>query len=379
MKVDTKIDLKNAKKEFFSKNYTESLKQFEQIYNNSPDDFTNDDLITYSWAIYHVKVKSFTNENDLLDAVELITELIPQGDLNKADICPYTFSVFIVLNYLDNHNEYYNMFEWLDKLNPELLDNKSKFKSRREKYYQYLSKAHFGCGEWELCIEASNNALTSLKFYTNGEVWHKWRIAKSLRQLNKNQEALSYLNEVLKVKNKWYVKRELAENYIKLEDRQNALKCLAEAVTTKDPSSKKVNLYHLIYEFLSESEPEIAFRHVELYYLLKRENNAYIPSEIIELDIDEDNLDKDELEEEIWRYWYDLRYSRKLEYGTVSEMLNDDYGYIISNNLESVYFNKADFEGDNIHEGMYVSFLVEKTFEKSLNEEVVKAIDIKME
>ena len=96
------------------------------------------------------------------------------------------------------------------------------------------------------------------------------------------------------------------------------------------------------------------------------------------MDIDDD-LDKSEIEDEIRRYCYDKIYNRKLEYGTVCELLDDDNGFIVSHNLESVYFNKADFDGDYIKEGMYVSFLTERSFEESLNKEVVKAVDIKEE
>ena len=103
-----------------------------------------------------------------------------------------------------------------------------------------------------------------------------------------------------------------------------------------------------------------------------------IPDEIKDLNINDD-LNKNDIEDEIQRYWYDKIYNRKLEYGTVCEMLDDDCGFIISHDLESVYFNKADFDGDYIKEGMYVSFLTERSFEESLNKEVVKAVDIKEE
>lgn len=381
-------DIKNAKKEYYSKNYEKSLKIYNKLFNEEPESFTIFDLISYCWAIYQVHIKNFINEHEFFKSAEFITQLIPQSDLTKSNTCPYTFSVFKILNFLYNQKEYYNMFEWLEKLNPNLLDeNKSNFKgkitrSRKEKFYHYSSKAYFECEEWEDCIKISIEALNSVKNFTNnGEIWHKWRIAKSLKQLNQNKEALKYLNDVVELRKDWYVKKEMAENYLKLNDTKNALKYLAEAVMTSESSSKKVNLYYLIYEVLNESQPEIAFKHAELYYLLKQENNAYIKDDILELDIHEDELDKVELEKEIWRCWYDFKYEGKnLEYGTICEISdNNQFGYIISNNLESVYFNKSDFEGNHIKEGMYVSFFTEKCFDKSLNKELVKAVDIKEE
>ena len=125
-------------------------------------------------------------------------------------------------------------------------------------------------------FEISKDALINLTSFTNdNETWFKWRIAKSLRQLNQHQEALNYLKEVFKVRRDWYVKKEFAENYIALGNMDKSLKYIGEAVLTNDPSSKKVNVYYLIYQILNESQPDIAFKHVELYYLLKSEKYAH--------------------------------------------------------------------------------------------------------
>jgi tetratricopeptide (TPR) repeat protein len=375
------IDLKNAKKEYDCKNYESSLEIYEKLYEENSQQFEFNDLISYCWAIYQTKVKNATSEYELFDAVDFITNLIPQSDLNYSNTCPYTFSMFKLIEELYYEKDYFNLEELFDKINPLLLDEKpSRGKnkaSRREKFYNYASKTYLECGEFEKCIEISKDALKNITRFTgDNKVWFKWRIAKSLRQLNQNQEALTYLTEVIKVRKDWYVKKEMAENYLKLNDTKNAMQYLGQAVTTKDPSSIKVNLHYLIYESLCESEPEIAFKHAELCFLLKLENNSFIPEDIAELDINEEELDKSDLEDEIWRYWYDLTYNKKVEYGTISEVLDNDSGYIISNNLESIYFDKSDFNGDYIKEGMYVSFFTEKDFVKSLNKEVVKAIEI---
>lgn len=382
--MNNDIDLRNAKLEYDCKNYEKSLEIYEQLYNENPDQFTISDLISYSWAIYQTRVKGPIDEYDLFEAADLIATLVPQNDLNHFSTCPYTFSIFKVIENLYYGKDYFNLEEWLDRINPLLLDerpSRGKNKaSRREKFYNYASKTYLECGEFEKCIQISRDALDNLnRFAGDNRTWFKWRIAKSLRHLGQFQEALNYLNEVIEVRKDWYVKREMAENYLELNETDKALHYLGEAVTTNDPSSLKVNLYNLIYELLKETNPKIAMRHAELCLLLKIESNAQVPASIAELDIDEDNLSKSELEEEIWSYWYDIAYEKKVEYGTISELLEDDCGYIISNNLEQVYFNMSDFDGDDIKEGMHVSFMTEKNFVKSLNEEVIKAIDIKEE
>ena len=76
---------KQAKKLYDSSKYEESLDLYEQLFNENPDDFNIGDLISYCWAIYQCQVKNFTDENELFEATELITELIPQADLNYSN------------------------------------------------------------------------------------------------------------------------------------------------------------------------------------------------------------------------------------------------------------------------------------------------------
>ena len=72
---------KQAQKLYGSCKYGESLNLYEQLFDENPKDFNMRDLISYCWAIYQCRVKNFTDENQLFNATELITELIPQADL----------------------------------------------------------------------------------------------------------------------------------------------------------------------------------------------------------------------------------------------------------------------------------------------------------
>lgn len=388
MNCDIKLDLKQAKKEYDSNNYTESLKLYEQLFSNFSELFNLGDLISYCWAIYQVHVKQFTEESELFEAVDTITELISQVDLTKVNTCPYTFSIFKVLDLLYKEKEYYNLFYWAEKLNPDLLDQKrSNFKgrvyrSRKEKFFDYLSKAYLECAEWEECIKISTEALESIKPFTNnGDVWHHWRIAKSLKELNQYDEALNHLAEVIKVKNDWFIYKEFIENYYLLNDIDKALEYVCGAVLTNDPDKSKVNLYYLIYKILNDSNPDIAFKHAELYYLLKLESGAEISSDIEELYIDEEELDKNELVKEIKDYWRDFKFKNQdLKYGTITKYFEDkNFGFITSDNDESIFFHKKEFRGDNLYVGQLVSFYTEMSFDKSKNRESMKAVNVRGE
>lgn len=379
---------KQAQKLYGSCKYEESLNLYEQLFDENPKEFNMRELISYCWAIYQCRVKNFTDENELFDATELITELIPQADLNYSNTCPYTFSVMKVLDFLYGKKEYYNMSYWLDKLNPILLDetrNNYKgrlYRSKKEKYYDYTSKSHLECAEWDLCIDICNEALDCLNSFTNNsDTWYRWRIAKSLKELHRNDEALEYLNEVSKVKKDWFVFKEFAENYHILNEDEKALNYICEAILTKDPVNIKVNLYCLAYEILDELNQDIAFRHVELCYLLKVESGAQIPDELEDLMIDETEIDKNQLIEEINNYWSDFKFkNQEQEYGTVSKYFEDkNFGFIMNNDDESIFFHRNEFKGDNVYVGQLVSFYTEKSFDKSKNEESLKAVCIRGE
>ena len=388
MESDNKNDLKQARKEYDSKNYAESLKIYERIFQKFPDIFNLNDLISYCWAIYQVHVKQFADEDELFDATERICNLIPQADLNNAKTCPYAFSVMRVLDYLYKEHQYYNISYWADKLNPKFLDNRrGKFngrfcRSRREKYYDYLSKSFLECAEWAECIEISTEALKTLKVFTNhGDIWHHWRIAKSLRELGHVEKALYHLEEVLKVKNDWFIYKEFIEDYFLLDNQNKALEYVCGAVLTDDPDKMKVNLYYLIYRILSESNPDMAFRHAEMYYLIKLENNSEIAPDIEELYIDETQLDKEELKNEIVSFWEDFKYSnRELKYGTVTKYFDDkNFGFITDENDESVFFHKNEIKGGDVYVGQLVSFYTEKNFDRLKNRESLKAVSVRGE
>ena len=307
-------NIKYAKKLYDSKKYDESLELYEELFNQNPNMFNRNDLISYCWAIYQVHVKNSQDEDELFQAAEEISKLIPQANLNHVNTCPYTFTIFKVLDHIYSQKEYYNIFYWLEKINPDLLDEKQRkfkgrlYRSRKEKYYDYMSKSSLECAEWELCIEISKEALKSLKTFTNySNIWYNWRIARSLKELNHNKDALDYLKEVLAVKKDWFVYKEIAENYYILNEYDRALTYICKAVLTNDPVKVKVNLYYLIYNLLKDKNQTIALKHAQLYYLLKEENNAEVVENIEDLNINLDELNKKELSIKIKQYWMDFK------------------------------------------------------------------------
>lgn len=386
MTKEIRKELVEAKKLYKDKNYEEALSIYEKHYSENPEVLNRWDKIFYSWSLYQMYVKDAEDEDKLFESAELVTELITQDDLNERPVCAYTMTVFKVLDYLYAENDYYSLLAWLDKINPELLDEKRYdsgervYRSRKEKYYDYATKAYFECDEFEKCIETSNEALSALSEFTNGsDVWYNWRIAKSYRELSENAEALKYLEKVAKVKKDWFVSKEIAENYHVLGDDEKAMDYIGAAVMTNDPMTIKVNLYYLAYDVLKESDPELAKRHAELFYAIKSENDSRIPDEIEELDIDGDSLDKRSIEHELKDYWSEYKFKdQELQYGTITKIFeHGKSGFITSDSGESVYFNAFEYKGGSMNVGEYVSFYTEKSFDKSKNRESLRAVNIR--
>ena len=379
-------ELNEAKKLYKAKKYDEALTIYERHYNESPEALNNWDRIFYSWSLYQLYIKDAYDEDKLYESAELVTELVRQDDLNKRPVCAYTQTVFKVLDQLYAENDYYDLLAWLDKINPELLDQKRfetedrVYRSKKEKYYDYATKAYFEVEDYEKCIETSKEALESLDVFTNNsDIWYNWRIAKSYRELLDNSEALRYLEEVAKVKKDWFVQKEIAENYYVLGEDEKAQDYICEAVLTNDPLTIKVNLYHLAYKILKEINPELALKHAELFCAIKLENDSKVPDDIEELLIDEETLDKNALESEIRQYWPMYKFKdQELKNGTVTRIFEHGRsGFITSDDDESVYFNVSEYKGDDLKVGDYVSFYTEKSFDKSKNRESTRAVNIR--
>ena len=122
---------------------------YEKCYKSHPEEFSFNQKNDYAWTIYKAKIQYYTDEDDLLENARYITELVEQLDFNKKDSCAYTAAVFKILNHFKNKQDFPSMIPWLEKLNPDLLDEKlyrknARFnKSHKELYFDWSSKAYY--------------------------------------------------------------------------------------------------------------------------------------------------------------------------------------------------------------------------------------------
>ena len=288
--MNVRQQLLEAKKAYKAKNYQRSYELYSEIY--SPQ-FDNSSKYSYAWAIYQAKVKNYESEEDLLEDAELITTLTRQNDLNRSQFCVYTMAVFKVIKLLYENQDYENLPHWLNKINPDLLDevrftrDGHVYPSNKEHYYLYASKTYLELKEYEKCVNVSRRALNTMtRFTANNAMWLQWRIAKSLRQLEDYRGSLKYLFEVKKIQKDWYVEKEIAENYFFLEMYDFSLEYALKSALNMGPTDAKFNLYTLLYDLLIHSHPDYAQKHEELVEMIRTgddEGKRELENELVDI------------------------------------------------------------------------------------------------
>lgn len=294
----------------------EAFEIYDLHFKQNPDAMDRWDRIRYCWCIYYLHIKDSYDEEELSEYAEIVTDTIRQEDMSRSPVCVYTRCVFRLLKFYKKAEDWDYVMYWLDKLNPEFLSSKKgesadiTYPSNREEYYSLKSKALLELGEYEECIEVSKKALEMFDdFAINGDTWHRFRIAKSLRQLDEPHQALEYLEDVVRVNDSWYVLKEFAEDYCMLEDYDNALKHAGEAIAASGPVRMKVNVFYLVFKILKGTDKDLAAKHAKMVLAIKLENGTDVPEDVEELNLDEDGLDIETLEHEIRNYWIEREFA----------------------------------------------------------------------
>ena len=283
---DYRQKLIEAKNAYTAKDYERAFEIYTELYSKMPLD--NSARYSYAWTVYNLKIRDYQTKEELLKYAEIITELTRQNNLNYTKMCVYTMSAMKVMKLLYSQKDYEGLSHWIDKINPDLLDeirftkDDKIYPSNRENYYIYASVTYFKLKEYEKCIEVSRNALKNLRKFTNNSAeFFQWRMAKSLRQVGNCAEALKFL-KIIQL-DEWYVDHEIAETYYCMDDNEKSLKHAINAALKGGPMDMKYNLYNLLYNLLEKDYPEYADKHLELCnMILDEEDHGSLEDELHE-------------------------------------------------------------------------------------------------
>jgi tetratricopeptide (TPR) repeat protein len=385
-----------------NKQYAAALEICREVYKIDPD--TPRLKQSYAWAIYYTEIAKEnipqSRQQQFLKAAKAILTLCEQTDIYS----PYTQTILKVLKYLDTLNPFPAdyILDWTKKLDPQLLtdqpfiftDKKGvaiELASQKEQYYMHTIKALFERKAYQQCIDTGYQALSQLhKFHYNNDIWFKRRIALAYAALGNHTQALEMLNEILKVKNEWFIRKEIAQIYYTLGDFSKATQLAIDAALTPTTVDAKVNLIALIAHLLHTQQisTEQITTHLQLIIQI-RKNNKWNPdptiTELLTLyPIDSDqtyNVHK--IEKELIQFWQQLKFNnQKLHTGNIQK-INEPHGktgFIITTNKKHTYFFRiTEFKGPKelLVPGTAVTFYLEKGFDQKKNKEVQNAVNIK--
>lgn len=380
-------ELNNAKKAYQRKDFKAADEIYSKIYDNHQKDFSRWDKKFYALTLYRCYVQNPVNQNKLLDAGKLITQLVKQSNHSRKDaMCPYTLAVLKIMKTLEDPEA---VLEWSSKLNPELLngDISGNYSSKKETWYKLTTKALLDTRQYDKCISLSTEALLNLSEFTyDNDVWFKWRIAKSFNQLGEYDQSVDYLNDIKQFKNDWFIDNLMAENYFFKNDWDNALKYASSAALAKGDTDKKVNLYSLIEDILNKkNKQKEADIHAYLVYTIRKRHNWNIDEnleyKIEKAGFDLDNEDYFTIEKHLHHLWEEYLYkNQELKKGVIVSVLpNKKAGFIRCDEYpDNLYFSMNEFK-HNItlaKTGQNVTFYEADGFDKKKNKQVKNAVNI---
>ncbi len=390
------------------------LKQYDKarlIFKNLHQKYPNFEIAKnlLAWCIYYVEIVPNTtdknnnaiDENILFKAGEEITKITKQIDLtNTTSPCVYTITVFKIISYLKNNNNYQQILYWLNKLNPNFLStvpqnltNKNDLKakelsSQKENWFTHRVKALYYTNNFKECLSTAETALHLIKqFHYDNDIWLTRYIALSKEKLGDINGAIDLLKKIEQSKHDWFIQNEIALCYKNINKIDEALFYAASAALNDGEIAKKVNVFKLLSELLKEKgNDNNARKHVELIYRIRIDNNWNIDKNTMDMlsrySINTATVPMlHELINDLTPLWESLKFnSKQKREGVIKKILEDSKsGFITTNDGQSYYFHTKDVKGkkSNIKQGQKVQFYIEDSFDKKKNKPSKIAVFIK--
>lgn len=390
MDVQTKEKLKLAQRLKKEKKYDESKEIYDQYFEENPDVLTNWDRKTYAWDIYYLYLQNPTDKEEMLENLELLSEITTQEDQRKNDKypCPYTLSFLKGIDYLNRNGKFNDALLIAEKINPEFLSEKPSnfngqtYPSNKEKFYNNLTKALLKTDYVNEALDACKEAL-EIETLTD-DTWFKWRIAKSYKEIGEYDKSLECLKELSNKKQDWFIYAEMAENYYFKGENDKSLEYAIKATLGPGQVESKVNLYSLLGELLEDEYPEESMKHYYLEYSVRLHNEwgieESLEEKIEEAGLDSENTEYWKIEKELKKFWNELKFkNQQPQYGIISNILgHGKAGFIQAEDGKDYYFKKFEFKGktDDFKVGTSVSFYLEEGYDKAKDEVKMNAVNI---
>lgn len=237
------------------------------------------------------------------------------------------------------------------------------FASLKEDYYTLKSDFLLDAKRYEDCIICCNEAMETLEsFHYDNDIWFSRKISKSLGELGKIDDAISKLEKLTIISDKWFLLYEIGKYYLQLNNLDEALTYMLRAVCTKDPERMKVSLIESIGDLLTEIGDKSFAQDNYNYARQIRQNNDWSVAYSLQGKIKEE---KEVASKDIKKKWiqklYQISGSKR---GKVIKLFNGKGGFIQAD--QSYYFQFKNFFGksDLLKIDDCVEFIVVNSYDK---------------
>lgn len=386
-----------AVEKYKNKNYEEAYNLFKSILLINKEFLEKNYKYYYLWAIFQYKINITSEEIDLnyKEFQENVKFIIK--NINKDELL-YNLTIFKVIDYIKHKPNFQakKLNVWLDKLNPIKLNSESfSFKtkdgklgikaSQKEEWYTLKTKVLEKLGMYKECFDLCKETLNNLdEFNNNNDIWLRRRLAISLSNLEKNEEALDILKEIVYLKNEWFIQKDIGDIYLKKNDYNKALEYYIEAALNRGIPDMKISLFWKIGEVFNKiNKKELEEKH-KIYTILLRNKNkwSYLKEEEKFFKKSKNtilNFQEKELYFELKKIWENYKWNNKISYnGKVKNILPNNKAGFISSQEGNFYFKIQEVKNKNrdIIVGKSVKFYLEKSFDKKKNKETQIAVNI---
>ncbi len=337
----------------------EALVVSKELYSRDANFNYNNSILT--WLLYEKCFKNpkdsynYTELNKLYDTAIFITKTVEQNDKSAYQ---KTIVRMLKLLYQHSNNPHEKGLALLDKLDVSMLAEKAgtykqgerekEFRSDKEMYYSYKTKALISCKKYDECILCCDEAFSAISdFHNDIDVWVLSRKAMSLAKLNKFDEAIILLKETITKKDHYSLLESLGDIYLINNEIDNALLFYCRAALTKDTPEMKVKLYPKIAKLLCDvKNTESALKHVLFTIQVRKQNEWQIPNDLQAL---YDKLSPDNAVQEIKLpilkdFWLSIIYEKMtVHIGNVLRLNAGGKTGFIKSNTGSYFFKISSF------------------------------------
>lgn len=380
------------------KRYQEALAQCRTGYQLDATFQLNNDL--YAWCVYFLVIsdKNQVGSDRWYQAARAIVQLCsPNLQYN-----PLIISIFEVVNHLKQKTPYpaQAVLKWLSHLNPtDLSDQPSSFKtqegktievaSQLETYYAHLAKAALKSKQYQLCIDTAQTALDRFsKLHYNNHIWLRRLMAIAYEKLGNTTAALEHYQQLVKIKQDWFLHKEIAQLYENQGDTARALRHAVTGLLTSGDLDKKIGLLDLSQRLVAQDGKKEHFRTLAaVNYGLRKFLERPIPPVFLNAMTEEQieplrfkHLGAYAKEVRKWALGLADEFNPMIT-GTIKTILpNNVAGFIQADtDKKTYYFEKRAFrQATEIKVGMKVQFRLKDSFDRKKNKPSKAATDIRV-